>query len=420
MAIHGIASSYFGDQEWDIGKSLKWFQLFCDTEYVLDANLTGRPRSFLIAWDQSFPDAKFSYLSGASFTASPQNAVNWRRTSFERADAAWGYDADDWVVFVDTTEALCLDTGFPPEDEAPTANIFLPYLQEEIDNAGNADSIYLPFWAFVKTSAPFRVYRTVDPELAEAIEESNVLDTTYDGVDKDLLGRLNTSETISAYPYYTYAGLLPRVFRASALRDPDFDWASLDTFVEAAPDGAATSAISVSLVSYSYARWSKDPTAIDPYTGEPASQAVDDGYRMRRYISRVRPIEGLPYDREVYPPDDTAVLHSPGLPDDLLPSDGSVLDEEGPEFSGDFSQDALSFYRRPVEAPDAWPLETFPLTLETPIYSGVIRQNYREGLYYRSDQLGPIPWNYISGQPGIDPDLWDLSKLPRQRVQNRR
>lgn len=415
MAIHGIASSYFGDKEWDIGKSVRWFQLFCDTEYILDANLNRRPRAFLIAWEASFPGVKYSYFTANAFTKDPETAATWRKTSFERADAAWGYDADDWVVFVDTTEALVVDDNYPPDglgdNYSDTVDPFKGYITQEIANvAPGVEVIYLPFWAFVRNSAPFRVYGTVDPTLDGVIE--NLLPgQTYQGLTASELRQMNRTEHISAYSFYTHPGYLPRLFKVSALRDPGFDWTTLDTFVavEDIPAEAAKTELALSLVSYAYARWSQDPTAVDPATGMPATEADDDGYRMRRYISRVRPIDGLPTD--AWPPVDTAPLYAPVLPDGLQPQDDSVLTEEFPEFSSDFSDAMLNFYRRAVEQPsEPWPAEHFELT--SPIYPTIIRQNIREGLFFESDEFGPVPWNYVTGQPGLDPEIWNNLTLP--------
>ena len=45
--------------------------------------------------------------------------------------------------------------------------------------------------------------------------------------------------------------------------------------------------------------------------------------------------------------------------------------------------------------------------LSTPLYTTVFRGNPREGLFYLDGQLGPVPWNYLTGQPVVDPAEWD-------------
>jgi hypothetical protein len=106
MAIHGIISTYFGDLEFDLGKSLTWTKAFCDTMYVMDVNTAEAPRQYVVNWDYSFPNAKHSFFSQYSFLSNPTNAKNWRKESFTRAKSAWNYDPDDWVMFIDGSEGL--------------------------------------------------------------------------------------------------------------------------------------------------------------------------------------------------------------------------------------------------------------------------------------------------------------------------
>jgi hypothetical protein len=306
MRIHGIVSSYFGDLEWDLGKSVRWVQFFCDTEYALDASLDSRPRDYILSWSASFPDVRFSYLSSHDFFAGPEAAAYWRAVSFERADAAWGYDDEDWVLFVDCTEGICVDTDNPPPElTSPGLSTdlgldpFKAYVTQEIDNAGpDVEVIYLPTWVFVKNSAPFITYGTVSDEITDVIAELEP-GQTYQGLDATELALANRTENVSAYSYFTTPGYLPRLVRVSTLRSGDFDWASMDTWAETVPEGAGTSDMAMSLLSYAYARWTDDPAQIDPETGFPATEEVDVGFHMRSLISQVRPVEGL---QTVWPP----------------------------------------------------------------------------------------------------------------------
>lgn len=107
MAIHGIVSTYFGDLEYDIGKSLNWTRYFCDTSFVLDTNSADSSRRYVVDWAKTFPDVKYSvFLGNPSFFGSRFNAANWRQESYLRAKQAWNYSDDDWVLFIDGTEAL--------------------------------------------------------------------------------------------------------------------------------------------------------------------------------------------------------------------------------------------------------------------------------------------------------------------------
>lgn len=103
--IHGVVSTYFGDLEFDLGKSLNWTQYHCDTVYVLDSNTDEATRQYVVDWENLYPKAKFSF-NNQGFFGDAATAALWRKESFTRADAAWGYDDDDWVLFIDGTEAL--------------------------------------------------------------------------------------------------------------------------------------------------------------------------------------------------------------------------------------------------------------------------------------------------------------------------
>lgn len=416
MKIHGIVSSYFGDQEWDLGKSVRWVQFFCDTEYALDASLDSRPRDYVISWSANFPDVRFSYLSSHDFFAGPDAASVWRQTSFERAAAAWDYADDDWVLFVDCTEGICIDTDNPPPELSnPPLNTnvdldpFRSYVIQEIDNAGpDVEVIYLPTWVFVRNSAPFITYGTVSDEIIDVIDNLPP-GQTYQGLTASELRAANRTENISAYSYFTTPGYLPRLVKVSALRDPGWDWTSLDTWAETVPDGAGVSDMAMSLLSYAYARWTEDPTQIDPATGFPATEEADTGYNMRTQISRVRPVPGLPTDS--WPPVDDAVVAAPDLPDGLLPQAESVLTAGGPEFNSDFGPSLFSFQRRDVEQPaDPWGID-FP-QLKTLMYPSIIRDNPREGLFFQDRELGPVPWSFLTGQPALDPNAWVLKNFP--------
>lgn len=105
MSIHGIVSTYFGDYEYDIGKSITWTNWFCDDVYIMDINTSEASRNFVVNWSYTFPNAKHSFYS-KPFFGSPTKAANWRKESFNRAKNAWSYSNDDWVLFIDGTENL--------------------------------------------------------------------------------------------------------------------------------------------------------------------------------------------------------------------------------------------------------------------------------------------------------------------------
>lgn len=144
MAIHGIVSTYFGDLEYDLGKSLNWISYFCDSLYVLDVNTADTSRQYIVDWDKQTPNAKYSFATDFQFFGSPSRAASWRKESFRRAKDAWNYRNDDWVLFVDGTECLNVFHA-PPEsvevsavsiDEA-TGNTTFTTVDTNVLEAGN-------------------------------------------------------------------------------------------------------------------------------------------------------------------------------------------------------------------------------------------------------------------------------------------
>lgn len=417
MSIHGIISSYFGDNELDVGKSVTWTQLFCDTEFILDAQVGATIRRFVIDWAKTFPDAEYSYNAGTSFLSSPLEAAEWRKVSFERADAEFGYSEDDWVLFVDATEGLSVDDETPPESFLETyyGDPFKAYILEEISNSGpDVDMLYMPVWAFTRDSAPFKVFNIIDPALEDYLDElalspGSVPSGVYGGVSAAVLRAANTTETVSAHSYYTYAGLLPRLIKVSALRSPGFDWSLLDTFVEDVPVGEPNSAACqdyLALISYAYARWAA-PEDIDQETGLAVSESADIGYQMRQAISEIRPILGL--GTASWAAADSVVESAPHqlLADYDDPRTNFGTDATpGPQFSRDFNSSTLNFNRRQVP-PD--PIEPWlvPIELRTPLYDLMFRSNLREGIFYLDNTVGPVPWDAVTGQPSLDPVIWN-------------
>ena len=131
MAIHGIVSTYFGDLEYDIGKSLTWARSFCDDVYAMDISIADSSRQYIIDWDKTFSNVKHSFYS-KPFLASPTTAAAWRKESFKRAKSAWNYESNDWVMFIDGTEGLNVF-------HKPSTLFFLS--EVEIDGVANTATI---------------------------------------------------------------------------------------------------------------------------------------------------------------------------------------------------------------------------------------------------------------------------------------
>ena len=217
--IHGIVGAYYGDMEVDIGKSVRWLNYYIDDLYIQDTN-SGEQRYWVINWDASFPDAHHG-VTGRNFFL---DNANWRKEQFQAADKAWNYHDADWCIFIDGSEGLSWDNRGWPDDflAAP----FMSWMYREIERA-TGDSIVLPFYAYVKNSDLQNVTYRAWP----------VMDASVDVPAP--------SQAVSV-PWYVPNQGLPRLFKVSALRDPDFDWTQLDKFVDwevkAGTGGAATPA----------------------------------------------------------------------------------------------------------------------------------------------------------------------------------
>jgi hypothetical protein len=334
-AIHAIIGAPFGDLEMDIGKSVPWTSLFANNVFITDINI-GDPRYWVIDWDKTFKTAKYTSLTIDFFT----NPTAWREAQFLAADAAWSYDEDDWVLFVDGHEGMSCDTRSLPDDVG--VNPFQAYVQREIQRAVDLsdDWACIPFYAFVRngTSEP-QEHDIEDPAVVAARIEEAGLDITVESINK---------ATVFVGPPYYYQRApaneqgLVRLVKVSALRDPGFDWSLLDTLSTPSAD------VKLQVVSYGYAHW------VNPDT------EVDDGFQMRRYLNMVRPLPGLPITGS----DATGTLGPYAYADN-----GALVVSPGTGTS------------QPIL---------------TPMYTSVFRDNPRDGVWYQfggtgSRSLMPIP-----------------------------
>jgi hypothetical protein len=358
-------SSYFGDWEWDIGKSVRWTQYLVNDIFMVDIMVGDTTRNWVVAWDQSFPEVQHTFVKDFTFFDDPPR---WRRESFEKARATYGYALDDWVVFTDCTEGLTLDDRTP----APSANPFEWYLQEEIRLTGGQSILALPVYAYLHIDPPVtHAARIIDPVLeASLLSQLAALqaqpgDTTQAQKAIFDMQVVNRSYDIYGIPQYLFAGWSPRIFQVSDLANPLFDWSCIDTIYPVAKPEFSP-AVYTSLVSYAYARWAEEDTQRDPDTLLPLTLNEDVGWVMRRAMDSVRPIPGL---------QDTNWSSA-----DPAGSDGYLA----------------------VAQNDDAPF----VALRTPIYHGTFRDNIRDGLFYYDTVLGPVPWNLVREQAAVDPVEW--------------
>lgn len=466
--VHGIMSSYFGDYEYDVGKSMRWFQYFCDDEYVLDINGGEKTRNLMVAWAESFPGVKFSYNTAFPFFQSPAKAAEWRQLSYERAKAAWkNYDPEDWVLFIDVSEGLCVDdtvtaAGFNPvvpEDDSDPETLVIPqnlgavnefksYVEYEISQAQGAeqdvDTIFLPTWIYLNETAPYEVHITIDSVIAAQLAEADLAGgygNVIDGFTNGEIERLNTAMNTTTQTEYAFAGYLPRLIKVSKLESfldvsvDSSDWESLDDWVAHPFSGGVLDAApteTCSIISYAYAQWSDDPTKMT-WDRLPETEESDRGWYTRNLISNIRPVPGLAttVNGDTWA-DSTAGGGSEVVadrfwgwqPDELLITEATndTNANVGPEFENSdtgtqdqFSGDFLIFDKEPITDHSADTAGTpnqsnwFPglPELRTPLYDNMFRDNIRDGLFYFDKELGPVPWNFVAGAPAVPPAEWD-------------
>jgi hypothetical protein len=147
------------------------------------------------------------------------------------------------------------------------------------------------------------------------------------------------------------------------------------------------------LITYAYARWSRDPERIDTETRLPLTEEDDQGFVLRSYISQVRPVTGLALDWE--DPDSGERAH-PAHPD-AQPDPG--ISEFQKEFAPSFDRAFRNFDQY---IPDGTPLwDDWNDTLSSPVYQTLLRLNLRDGVAFLSEEYGPVPWDFLTGQTGI-------------------
>lgn len=277
--VHALCGAQYGDLEFDVGKSIRWTQWFVDDVFITDVNL-GTPRYWIVNWALTYPQA-WHAVTGVNYFAVPAafRKEQWRQA---RAEQHIQYDSEDWVLFVDACEGLAIDTRDP---QPPNFDVepFKAYLYREAQRAQDAgkDRVVVPFYAFVR--------------------HDNIVTAHYPSpaFADGSLGYTTATATMGT-PYYIASQGLTRLIKVRVLDDPAFNWAEIDT------PSAAASGLNVSIVSYGYAHWNLQDIVPPATAVEPLAEANDDGWRMRKLMSMVRPIAGLPYADPYKPPSQDA------------------------------------------------------------------------------------------------------------------
>lgn len=461
MAIHGIVSTYFGDLEFDIGKSLNWTKTFCDTVYIMDINLSETSRQYVVNWDYSFPTAKHSFFSQYSFLSNPTNAKNWRKESFTRAKNAWNYSADDWVMFIDGTEGLNIfhapPTTFDIDSVAISSEVGATFgtvtFTTATDHGAEVGNILGVVGASLTTtidSVEVTIsfdgsYEIVDVPSDTEISVTrtgvalNIVDTALDttahgsltteptgyfsgdvfkcwiqaeidaaiadgknfisldgwalirsGAPTELVfdmmspdRQIKHTAVATCEEYYVPMGSMIRLARVGSLNNPTFNWLTLDQPDESFANAYA--AQNLSLISYAYVRWSDSPTSMtqavdseapnyvdpmDPATPplRPVAIDYDTGFAMRRLISQVRPLTGVP----------------------ILTAEWSDPDPDGEQPLVDgYNKLDLIYVQHEIFADGEFAYNGYRAFGGSPLYPGILRSNLREGVWYTSQGEPP-------------------------------
>ena len=347
--IHGLIGAQYGDLEFDVGKSVRWTQWFVDDIFITDVNL-GTPRYWIVNWTETFVEANHT-VTGINYFVVPKD---FRKQQFLDAMKHPNIllEPEDWVIFIDAHEALCIDTR-PPLPNDAAIEPFRSYLYREIAraNAVGKDRLVLPFYAFLK--------------------HDNVIVADYpspafaDGA----LG-FTTAQGSLGTPYYVANQGLTRMMKVKVLQNPAFDWGILDQ------PRTVDAGMNISIVSYGYAHWNMQDIVPPATTVAPLSEANDDGWRMRKLISMVRPIASIPYTE----PYKTVAQDPAGLPGPWAPADPVTPD--------------------PIQAQPVTPHASLAGLL-VGLYDNVIRLNLRDGVYYQGDENGtglgniPLKWDSV-------------------------
>lgn len=352
---HLIIGAQFGDLEFDVGKTVPWASQYFSDVFIADVN-TGKPRYWVIDWSEQSPKAKHTSLPSSFFT----NAALWRKAQFEAADAAWKFDDNDWVFFMDATECLSTDESNTPDDVG--ASPYKSWIDREIQRAKDADNdfAFIPFFIFLRDTDQSHIrYRFMS--------EADVAAINY--ADQNMDPNYGYAELDVAKPYYLPYGALMRLAKVSMLRDPLFDWTDtyMDTPTEAPMD------VKVQIISYAYASWK--PLDYDTVNHTGVVEGEDLGLKMRALISQVRPVIGLGTGstmpaEEVYGP----YVTSDGIDLTVVPGEGQAA------------------------------------VLTTPAYPTSFRKNLRDGVHYFGNERGNVPmmWDLENSQwvPALDPYDW--------------
>lgn len=364
--IHGIVCSYLGDGELDIGKTARWLQGFTDTLFFYDLNYGEAARMYAVDYAKTFPEAKFSYHN-ANLPSVYEDAAVFREEAFKAADKAWRYDPADWVIFVDASESLTVNVSYDNIEPPDEGELILNYLRDEA--AAATDVVAFPYYVFLDQGTVTEEEMAADPVLYQTlIERQQILDDNEGEMDPadvakeqaeiDALNAINNAVYWTCTPHMQAeppGRALDRMFKVAFART-SVDWSSLDTF------GTAGDSVACGIVSYAYAR-----------DVEPSTAVTDVGFKNRLLTQQFRDV-GLP--------ENYAATDPPG-------ADASI--------TGFAVSAAYCYY---VDQHNLGP------TTDMQSWTALFRVNPRDGVWYQSYDLGPVPTDPVTGAPAVDVEEW--------------
>ena len=218
-----------------------------------------------------------------------------RQMAFQAADKAWSYDAGDWVLFIDGTESLSTDVPQDALELLTPHTMRFRYLYDEAEEAEDdgSDFVALPIRVFLNQGTVVEHTFVISNKLAP---DDPANQAVWWSCDPHYLGDTAVPSPRS----------LMRFGKVSKLRTlVKADWQKMDTYGTYTPG-----AQHVSLISYSYARYSEvdyhDPTAW--------VEANDEGFASRLFMQQVpgRNVSQLPIVYATPDPPGSTITVPPG------------------------------------------------------------------------------------------------------------
>ena len=359
--VHTIVGAQFGDLEFDVGKSVRW----------VDVVHRQRLRARREPWNTALLDRQLGRdVPRRPATRSPASTTSCCPPSSARSSGGstsleFGEPDDERLVPVArrprrasaSTTARC-PTTTPSHRSRASSGVRSSVLRMLGENIGRAAVLRLPaLGRHRQRHLRRRSARVPSGDVPPVMQALSV-------------------------PYYQPHQGLRRLWKASELKKPDFDWSQLDA--PTAPSASAKAA---------------DPQLrlrpLEPaghrtarHDGASAHRGNDDGWRMRKLLSKVRPIPGLPLADTWIPPDQRS---------------------RRPPW-------AVGTGRRQQPGPDSTPHRpaadgaaggSGPLAggLVTPLYDCVFRLNMRDGVWYEDERERQHPAQVGRRAPDLDDRL---------------